>query len=439
MLRLSVPLVLAELGWMSMGIADTMMVGRLPDSAAAMGAVSLGGVLFYTVGIFGSGLLLGLDTLVSRAFGAGDVADCHRSLLNAVYLTVGVAPLLMGFLWLGSPLLGSFGIDPAVLGQAIAYLHAIIWSTWPLLLYFAFRRYLQGMNIVRPITFALVTANLVNLAGNWILIYGRFGAPALGVAGSGWATCLSRVYMAAVLLGAILYHDRRYRTGLLETPFQPNLARIRRLVSLGLPAAGQLSVEVGVFATATALIAKLDPVSLAGHQIAMNAASFTYMVPLGISSAAAVRVGQALGRGDLRGAGRSGWAALALGAAFMLCPALAFLVVPRYVARLFTPDPAVIRAGASLLVIAAFFQLFDGLQTVATGALRGAGDTRTPMVCHLLGYWIIGLPLGYFLCFARHWGAPGLWAGLCVALILIGVVLLLAWHQYLDQRSSREV
>ncbi len=410
-----------------MGVVDTMMVGRV--SPEAMGAVSIGGVLFYTVAIFGSGLLLGLDTLVSQAFGAGKVEDCHRSLLNSVYLSLPLAPILMGVVWLWIPFLRSFGIHPRVLGQAIPYLKAITWSTLPLLFYFGLRRYLQGMNLVKPITFALISANLVNAGGNWVLIYGHLGAPAMGAEGSGWSTCISRIYMSLVLLGYLLYYDRRHKTGLLRIPLKPDLARIRRLIGLGFPAAMQIGLEIGVFAAATVLIGRLDPVWLAGHQIAMNVSSFTYMVPLGVGSAAAVRVGQALGRGDVKAAGRSGWTAILLGAGFMGCAGLTLLLVPQYVARLFTADAAVVKAGGSLLIVVAFFQLFDGVQAVAIGALRGAGDTRTPMICHMLAYWGLGLPLGYSLCFGWGWGAAGLWIGLCIALILIGMVLSLAWYR----------
>lgn len=425
MLRLAAPLVMAELGWMGMGVVDTMMVGRV--SAEAMGAVSLGSVLFYAIAIFGSGLMLGLDTLVSQAYGAGRLMDCHRSLVNAVYFSLPLAPALMLLVWCWVPLLARFGINPTVLSQTIPYLKAIMWSTLPLLLYFALRRYLQAMDRAAPIMFALITANLVNLAGNWILIYGHFGAPAMGAEGSGWATCLSRVYMVLVLIVYLLYDAAANRTGLFEAPLAPDFGRIRALVRLGLPAATQLSVEIGVFAAATALIGTLDPLSLAAHQIAINTASFTYMVPLGISSATAVRVGQALGRGDTEAASRVGWTGMALGAAFMAAAGVLLLIAPQYVAHVFTTDRAVIRTAVSLLVMAAAFQLFDGIQTVATGALRGAGDTRTPMICHLLGYWLFGLPLGYVLCFIVGWGVVGLWAGLSLALILIGLVLLAVW------------
>jgi len=425
MLKLAAPLVVAEVGWMGMGIVDTMMVGRV--SAEAMGAVSLGSVLFYAVGIFGSGLMLGLDTLVSQAYGAGRRMDCHRALLSAVYLALPLTPALMFLVWCWGPLLRRFGIHPVVLQQTLPYLRAIMWSTLPLMLYFALRRYLQAMNHTTPIMFALVTANLVNLAGNWILVYGHFGARAMGAEGSGWATCISRVYMIAILVVYTVYDAVVNRTGLMDVPLWPDLTRIRALIKLGFPAAMQLSIEVGVFAAATALIGTLDPLSLAAHQIAINTASLTFMVPLGISSAAAVRVGQALGRGDIGAASRAGWTAMGLGAAFMAGAGVFMITFPAYVARAFTTDRAVIRTAVSLLAVAAAFQLFDGIQAVATGALRGAGDTRTPMICHLLGYWLIGLPLGYVLCFSVGWGAVGLWTGLCVALISIGLVLLLAW------------
>ena len=425
MLRLAAPLVMAELGWMGMGVVDTMMVGRV--SAEAMGAVSLGSVLFYAVAIFGSGLMLGLDTLVSQAYGARRLIDCHRLLVNAVFFSLPLAPALMLLVWCWVPLLARFGINPAVLSQTVPYLKAIMWSTLPLLLYFALRRYLQAMDRAGPIMFALITANLVNLAGNWILIYGHFGAPAMGAEGSGWATCVSRVYMVLVLILYLLYDAAANRTGLFDAPLAPDFERIRSLIRLGLPAATQLSLEIGVFAAATALIGTLDSLSLAAHQIAMNTATFTYMVPLGISSATAVRVGQALGRGDIEAASRSGWTGIALGAAFMAGSGALLVIAPQYVARVFTTDRAVIRTAVSLLLMAAAFQLFDGIQTVVTGALRGAGDTRTPMVCHLFGYWFIGLPVGYALCFALRWGAVGLWAGLSLALILIGLVLLVVW------------
>jgi len=427
MVRLAGPLVLAELGWMAMGVVDTMFVGRV--GAEAIGAVGLGTMVFYAVAICAAGLLLGLDTLVAQAFGAGDRNDGHRSLVSGMWLAVVMIPVVMAAVWILQGILPSLGADPTVIGAMRPYLHALIWSTPPLLIYFGLRRYLQALHIARPVMITLLTANLVNLAGNWILVLGNWGAPRLGAEGSGWATCFSRIYMA----GALVYVLWRRDPEVLRISWRPDAARMWALLKLGAPAAGQMAVEIGVFATVTVLVSRLNPTALAGHQIALTTVSTTFMMPLGISSAAAVRVGFALGRGGRSAAARAGWTALGLGAALMSVAAIALLTVPEWIARVFSPEPAVIAAAATILRVAAFFQLFDGLQIVVTGSLRGAGDTRTPMVCHLIGYWVIGLPLGVILCFGRGLGAPGLWMGLSTGLIAIGVVLTAFWW-----RTARE-
>jgi MATE family multidrug resistance protein len=423
MVRLAMPLVLAELGWMLMGIVDTMMVGRV--SAAAIGAVGLGTTVFYFVAITLGGVLLGLDTLVSQAFGAGDSEDCRRSLIGGIWLALLLIVPVMLIIEAAIALLPLFGVDPSVIADVEPYLRVLNWSAAPLLVYFAFRRYLQSCHIARPVMITLITANVVNLAVNWILVFGNLGAPKMGAVGAAWATLLSRIYMMAALGVVIWRHDR----DLPKVSWRPDWRRIRELVALGLPAAGQMGVEIAVFATVTVLIARLNAIALAGQQIALTTVSTTFMMPLGISSAAAVRVGSAIGRGDPEGAARAGWTALGLGAIVMSCAAAALLLIPHAIARLFTPEAPIIQAGVELLRVAAFFQLFDGLQVVATGALRGAGDTRTPMFCHFIGYWIIGLPVGAWLCFHAGLGARGLWMGLSFGLILIGIVLVWFWRR----------
>jgi multidrug resistance protein, MATE family len=428
-LRLALPLILAEIGWMSMVIVDTMMVGRLPYSAEAIGAVSIASSLFIVFAFFGEGILIGLDTLVSQSFGAGRREDCHRSLINGIYLSFAIAPFLAIPVWVLPHYFESFGVTHPVAVLAAPYMRTLSAGLLPLLLYFAVRRTLQGMNMVRPIAFALVTANLVNVAGNYVLIFGKFGLPAYGVTGSGIATCISRAYLALILVAYLLWYDMRHKTELLKTPVQPDLARIRELVTLGFPAALQLTAEVAVFAVVAALIARLGAVAQAGHQIALNTVAFTYMVPLGLGSATAVRVGQAIGRRSPIDARNAGNTAILLGASFMATMSVVLLVLPRYIARIYTTDEVVIHSAITLLAAGAAFQLFDGIQTVATGALRGTGDTRTPMLCHFTAYWLIGLPLGAWLCFRRHLGALGLWVGLSLSLILIGILLLAFWRR----------
>jgi len=431
MIRLAGPLVLAELGWMAMGVVDTMFVGRV--GAEAIGAVGLGTMVFYGVAISAGGLLLGLDTLVAQSFGAGDREGGHRSLVSGVWLAILMIPVVMGAIWALEGILPGFGVDRTVLRATRPYLHALIWSAPPLLIYFALRRYLQALHIARPVMTTLITANLVNLAGNWIFVLGHLGAPRLGAEGSGWATCLSRIYMAGALILVLIRRD----PDVLRISWRPDASRIWALLKLGAPVAGQMAIEIGVFATVTVLVSKLNATALAGHQIALTTVSTTYMMPLGISSAAAVRVGFALGRGDRHAAARAGWTAVGLGAAMMSAAAIVLLTVPEWIARLFTPDAAVIAMAATILRVAAFFQLFDGLQIVITGSLRGAGDTRTPMVSHLIGYWVIGLPLGAILCFGRGLGAAGLWMGLSAGLIAIGLVLTAFWWRTAREWSHR--
>ncbi|MGI8783192.1 MAG: MATE family efflux transporter [Acidobacteriota bacterium] len=427
MLVLAGPVILSELGWITMGVVDTIMVGRL--GAVPLGAVSIGSILFFTATIFGMGLLFGLDTVVSQAFGAGRIDECHRWLVQGVYIAMTASLPLFGLLWISGYYLPRWGINSEIVPEALPYLHAISWSIFPVLVQTAFRRYLQAMNRVAPILFAMITANLINAGANWLLIYGHYGFPRMGTEGSGWATFISRVYLMAVLVVYTVGYAARRQDGLLSVSLQPQISRIRRLIGLGLPAAGQVTLEIGVFAVATTLAGRLQPVSLAAHQIALNIASFAFMVPYGIASAGAVRVGQAIGRRDAAGASRSGWTAMLLGAGFMACAALVFLIWPRSLLRIFTTDLSVIRAGVPLLFVAALFQLFDGLQSTTTGALRGAGDTRTPMICNLVGHWVVGLPTGYFLCFVMGWNVVGLWSGLATGLTFCGIVLVGVWSR----------
>jgi len=427
LVKLAAPIVLAELGWMSMGVVDTLMVGRL--GASPLGGVAIGSVFFYAVAVFGMGILLGLDTLVSQAFGAGRIDDCHHSLVSGLWLAALLTPPLMAIVWLSPYPLRWLGIQPALLAQAGPYIDAIVWSLPPLLAYAALRRYLQGMNITAPISFALVSANLVNAAVNYALIFGEWGMPRLEAAGAGWATTVSRLYMVSVLVVYAIWWDRRHDAGLRRATLALDWKRIAELWRLGLPASAQITLEVGVFALVGALIGRFPPQYIAAHQIAMNAASMTFMVPLGLGSAAAVRVGHAVGRGDARGASRAGWTAIALGGAFMASAGVCFIAFPRSFARAFTPDQTVIDTVVSLLWIAAFFQFFDGLQGVTTGALRGLGDTRTAAITHMVAYWIIGFPVGCWLAFWCNWYAAGMWTGLCVALITIGIVLVAIWRR----------
>ncbi len=442
MLALAGPIVLAEIGWVSMGLVDTIVVG--PLGPAAIGAVGIGSILFQALAIFGMGLLLGLDTLVSHAYGAGHLDECHRWLLQGVWLSLIVAPILTAVAWAGILLLPVWGFSGDVLDLLQPYLRVIAWSLLPLLLYASFRRYLQAMGIVRPVTIALVSANIINAVAAWALVFGHLGAPAMGTTGSAIATLCSRVYLAVFLVAAaakaklaLRPTPERPASGF-ATPLLPSKRRLLRLARLGVPAAAQVTLELGVFAAASALAGRLDAVSLASHQITLNLASLTFMVPLGLASAGAIRVGHAVGRRDAGAAAQAGWTALLMGASFMASAALAFIGVPGLLVGVFTTNALVVSLTGRLLLVAGMVQLFDGLQGVSTGILRGLGDTRTAMLANLAGHWLLGLPVGYALCFWQGWGVVGLWIGLSCGLSAVAIVLVTAWSRRIAALSWQQ-
>jgi MATE family multidrug resistance protein len=425
LLLLAIPVVLSELGWMAMSIVDTIMVGRL--SPAAIGAVGVSSALFYTPALFGIGLLLGLDTLVAQAFGRGDFDDCHRALAQGVYLAILYAPLAMVAVGFTPYLFPLLGITEAVRAPARQYLQLLNWSALPLLIYVAFRRYLQGVGKVRPVTFALISANLVNWFGNWVLIYGKLGFHALGVRGSALSTVGARAYMAGVLVWWAWKHERDRGHPLFAHWPGVQPALLRRLLQLGWPAASQVVFEVGAFSLATLMAGRLSPDILAAHQIVLNSASLTYMVPLGVSAAAAISVGHAIGAGDRARARRNGSMAIAIGTAFMALAATAFLTIPQRIIHVYTHDSQTVTVAVRLLAVAAIFQVFDGIQGIGTGAMRGLGKTRGPMLVNLVAYGVIGLPIGYALCFKTSLGIYGLWSGLTLALIFAAALVLTMW------------
>lgn len=431
-LKLTIPVVLGEIGWMAMGVEDTILVSHLGPQA--IGAAGIGSSVYFTFAVFGMGLFLGLDTLISQAFGAGDHEKSRQWLRTGLLLACILTPILTILFAVILQSVDSWGLSAEVLPLARPYMGAILWSTGPLLLYAAFRRYLQSIGQVRPVMVALLLANLLNIAGNWALVNSHLGLPALGVTGSAWATVISRIFLAAAL-GWIVW---RLDPLVFQSPFFSSVQKqeVATLLKLGFPAAVQITLEVGIFSLAGTIVGRMAPVALASHQIVLNITSLTFMIPFGIASAAAVRVGHAVGAGQMQSAARAGWAAILLTVGAMICLAAMFLTIPATLVDFFTADAEIIRRGVGLLAIAAVFQLFDGLQAVTTGALRGLGDTHTPAICNLVAHWLIGLPVGIFLAFNRQMEVRGVWIGLSTGLIVTGTVLLMVWKKKSQMKLS---
>lgn len=450
LIHLAVPLIAGELGWVSMSLVDTVMLGRLPDSALAMSSAALAQVLFNTLCFGIGGVLLGLDALISQAIGAKEQTTANRWLLHGLVMAVLLSAVLLALFGFGPGLMRHMPVEKAILDGAIPAMRGLNYGTLPLLLYFTLRRYLQANGHGRPIAFALISANIVNATADWLLIYGhRFSLaghtlaiPAYRVLGSSWATSFARLYLMLVLVVAVWWLDRKHAYGLRKVSRTIELQHLRKLFLLGAPAGASIFVEIGIFALVTSLIATFGRLQLAGHEVALQCASTSFMVPFAISSATSVRVGHAIGRmrtgaAKVANVAAAGWSGIGAGAMIMLIAATFFLTVPARVARIYTPDPGVIAAAVPLLLIAAGFQFFDGIQITASGALRGAGNTSTGLWTQLVCYWLVGMPLGLWFGFRHHMGAAGLWWGLLIALTGAAIVLLQAWRRTLRALSAQ--
>ena len=434
MLSIALPIVFTYLGFTTMTLVDLICVGHV--GATAIGAVGVGTSTFSWFMVFGIGLLTSLDYLISHAYGAGKKVEAHQffnqGVITAVILGV---PLTLLLLILANHL-EWLGINPEVRPEATAYLSVLSLSLITIYVFTACRQYMQARGVVKPAFFILLIANLLNAATNWVLVFGHFGFPAMGAVGSAWATLGSRIWMMLSLLAYAWWHDRQTDRLFESVPFRYVRDSMNKLWKLGIASSLQMLFEVGVFALSTNIAAHLTTQALAAHQIVLNIATFTFMVPMGLGSATAVLVGQSMGREDFEGARKVGWKGLALGIGYMALASLAILVFADPLLGFFTIDPTVAGLGKQIILIAALFQISDGTQTVATGALRGLANTRTPMIANLVGHWLIGLPVGLVLAFGFHWGLPGLWTGLSVGLTVVAVWLMARWIGHWSRRPG---
>jgi MATE family multidrug resistance protein len=426
LLLLAGPVVAAQLAQMSMGFVDTVMVGRLGPEALA--GVALGNTTFFFLLIVCSGVIVAVGPMVSQAYGAGEHDPIGRSVRQGLWLGVALAVPAVLLLRNVAPLWRLAGQPEATIQISQAYLDAIAWGFLPFLWFVALRSFVEAVSRPWPVTYITFGAVALNIGANYVLMFGKLGAPRLGLVGTGWASTLVFWFML-LALGAFVHSQRRFRTyRLFERLGTPDGATFRELFRIGWPIGIQHGIEAGLFMITALMIGALGATPLAAHQIAIQCAAFTFMVPLGIGIATSVRVGQAAGRGDVLRVRWAGTGGVALASAFMLCAALAFWLIPEPIVGLYVDLDApvnadVVRLAVSLLGIAAVFQLFDGVQVAAAGALRGLKDTRVPMIIAFCTYWLVGLSTGYIFGLRMDWGARGLWWGLVLGLAAAALLL----------------
>lgn len=415
--RLAGPVVVAQLALVSLSTVDTVMAGRLGGDA--MAAVALGSTWYFAATAFAVAAARALDPVVSQAHGAGDRKAAGFGLSRGLVMLQLLGVLVVAALLAAEPLLLAFGQPEALSREAARYCLALVPAVPAVMAFAAVRQFLQGLGLMRPGAIAVVAANVANAFLNAVFMFGLLGFPALGAVGCAVATTVADWIMLAILVLVSRHVLREYWPG-----FQGIADRVEqiRLFRLGIPLGFQFALEAWAFHAAALLIGRIGEAPLAAHAIALNLAALSFMVPFGLGAAAATRIGNLVGAG--RSWTRSAWLAVACGAGIMTVPAALFALARFPLARAYTGDLEVIAIAASLLPLAAAFQLFDGTQAVAFGALRGVGDVVVPSVANVIGYWGIGLPLGAWLAFGAGWGAPGVWTGLAVSLAVVATFLL---------------
>lgn len=430
LLTLAGPIAVSQVAQTSLGFVDTVMVGRL--GAVPLSAVSIGVAVHYTLLMLALGTVMAVGPLASQAHGAKEPREVARYTRQGLWLATFLAPVIVAVEYAAPYWVHLLQQDAEVTPLIAEYLRAVCWSAWPFLAFTALRAWLESVGRPRPVTVIAVLAVAVNALANYVFVYGNFGFPGLGAVGAGYATSVSYGFLFLALTGYALSHSSLRAYHVLDRVRAPAAAYLRELLRVGFPMGITFALEVGFFSAMGILVGQLGTVQLAAHQISLQMASLSFMLPLAISMAVSIRVGNLIGAGQPRSATEIGWLAIGVGAAIMTVSAAVYALAPGAIIALFLGEGALEGEGravaalaAQLLLLAGAFQVFDGVQAVAAGGLRGLKDTFYPMVIGLVSYWGIGLPLGYFLMAGQ--GARGLWTGLIAGLACASVALTWRW------------
>ncbi|ALJ01595.1 MATE family efflux transporter [Rufibacter tibetensis] len=428
---LAYPVVLSQLGHILVSVADSVMAGRI--GTVQLAAASLGNSIFTIVLVFGLGISYAITPLVARADGRKNHTRIALVLLNGLVLNTLIGILLFLAFWGLSPFIAYLNQPEEVVRLAIPYVNVLFLSMVPLMVFQAFKQFAEGLSLTKQSMYISILANVINVGLNYVLIYGKLGMPALGLNGAAWATLISRILMAGMMAMFIFMSPRfaRYRSYLHLQSI--SWSHMTRMFKIGFPISLQMIFEMGAFSFSAVMIGWLGARDLASHQIALNVASVTYMMASGISAAATIRVGKLRGSGDAHGIHTAGYSSLIMGAMFMATSALLIILCKDLIPHFYVKDVTVHALAAQLLIVAAVFQLSDGVQVVALGALRGLEDVKVPSMISLFSYWLIALPLGYALGFWANLGAIGIWLGLLTGLTFAAVLLFFRFRKFSPQ------
>lgn len=419
-LRIGIPVIIAQLLQMSMNFVDTVMAGNL--SAEDLAAVAVGGAVFFPFIMLASGILMAITPIVAQLVGSRRLEEIGANVRQGLWLSQILAvPLFLGIRNLGF-VMELMDVTAGIIPIAEAYMKAFSWGVFPLCAFMALRYFNEGMSVTRPSMYIALAGVLVNIPGNYVLMYGKLGFPRMGAEGCGYASAVVIFVMFAGMLWFTRQHPPYRRFGIFEMIRRPDGRYLREIVRVGLPIGLSSTMEVTMFAVVSLLMGSLSTVAVAGHQVAINFAAMTFMVPFGLATAITTRVGNAAGKKRWSEARQRGFTGIALSTIFMSVTAVIMFAIPGVIASVYTQDPAVRDVAVGLLYMAAIFQISDGLQVSGYGALRGLKDTTVPMYVNLVAYWVVGLPLGYYLGIVRGVGPQGLWMGLIAGLTVAAVL-----------------
>ncbi len=432
--QLAYPVIIGQLGIIMMGVVDSLMVGGL--GAVPLAAASLANSLFFLIIIIGLGVSNVVTPLVAISVGANQWEQCGIYFRQSLLVNFFIGTILMIAIYFVADIIKYFHQPEGVIFYARSYMKILSFSVLPLMLFQTYKQFIEGLSFTKPAMVVTLLANIVNIFGNWVFIFGKLGMPKLGLDGAGLSTLFCRAFMGFAMMYYVM-KSSEFSSYNVNFHFKNiNIPVIKKILNLGLPSGFQYFFEIGAFSFAIIMIGWLGAKQLAAHQIAINLASISYMAVLGISTAGGIRVGNAVGRQNTAEIRRAGFVALLSGSFIMIVSGIIFITMRNILPALYISDEKVVQIASSLLIIAALFQLSDGTQAVGLGILRGLTDVKIPTFITFISYWLIGLPIGYFLGFKFDYGVQGIWVGLLLGLTSSAILLTYRFNVKSKQRIA---